>query len=128
MKTPDLIQTFLFEFADHQNQKVVAHGCDSGQGCLTISVGYLKSVGAVEVSIVHGQQLPARTKNGMYIKNCIDKISKLITVLHCIGLNDVYVEVSLQPDWCFVESSHKMFRTSVQKQTVNPLFGEELHL
>ena len=41
------------------------------------------------------------------------------------GQSDPFVELSLVPDSVFSKTSHMNFRTSPQKQTLNPVFSTE---
>ena len=56
--------------------------------------------------------------------------SSHVCVCVCVytGLSDPFVELSLQPEETFPESSEKQFRTTVQKQTLDPFYNEEFVL
>ena len=45
-----------------------------------------------------------------------------------VGLSDPFVQLTLVPPWIFTESSRKNFKTSVQKQTLDPFFNETFKL
>ena len=44
------------------------------------------------------------------------------------GLSDPFVELSLLPEWLFPESAKELFKTTVQKQTVDPVFNQEFKM
>ena len=46
----------------------------------------------------------------------------------CTGLSDPFVELSLLPEEMFSDSSEKQFKTTVQKQTLDPFYHEEFML
>ena len=45
-----------------------------------------------------------------------------------VGLSDPFVELSLLPEWLFPESAREFFKTTVHKQTVDPVFNEEFRM
>lgn len=106
LPTHDVILRFQSELVKQQ-ASAVEKRAEQKYGTLTFSVGYLRDKGAVEVTIIQGQKLPGLDKN---------------------GLSDPFVELSLQPEETFPESSEKQFRTTVQKQTLDPFYNEEFVL
>ncbi len=52
-----------------------------------------------------------------------------ITVVHLslpTGLSDPFVELTLMPPWNFGHTQSKKQKTSVKKETVNPVFNEDI--
>ena len=92
-------------------------------GELTLSVGYIKETGNIEITIFQGRNLPGLDKSGTYTQQFV-----LGNVIHICGspsgLSDPYVELALLPGFCFQTSSKKA-KTPVQHKTLNPTFNYE---
>ncbi|KAL5473221.1 hypothetical protein EMCRGX_G027674 [Ephydatia muelleri] len=101
LSTRELVLRCCADLAEQQ-AKVVGSS-EHKYGELTLSVGYIKETGNVEVTIFQGRNLPALDKS---------------------GLSDPYIELALLPGFLF-QSGSKKAKTPVQYKTLNPTFNYE---